>query len=171
MRSAIIAAAFVASALAVPYEKRDVVTNVEYDVVYVTDVVTVTNDGSKAEVTPQAKAHHGHKHHGNGGGWGGWSPWSSADSTAEASPTPYTPAQSPTARAPSPSPSPTQSSGGSGGSGGSPPAPQGTGYSDIAVYHHNIHRSNHSAPDIQWDEGLAKSAADIAATCVYAHNT
>ncbi|KAF2858475.1 pathogenesis-related protein precursor, partial [Piedraia hortae CBS 480.64] len=36
---------------------------------------------------------------------------------------------------------------------------------------HNVHRANHSAPDIQWDDGLASTAAKIAATCNYAHNT
>ncbi|KAK5132478.1 hypothetical protein LTR08_009024 [Meristemomyces frigidus] len=45
-----------------------------------------------------------------------------------------------------------------------------TSYQEITVYHHNIHRSNHSAPDLAWDAGLASTAATIAASCVYAHN-
>jgi len=38
------------------------------------------------------------------------------------------------------------------------------------VLHHNIHRSNHSSPDIVWDDDLASTAAGIAASCKYAHN-
>ncbi|KAK0909015.1 hypothetical protein LTR91_016139 [Friedmanniomyces endolithicus] len=49
-----------------------------------------------------------------------------------------------------------------------PPAP--TGYNDLVKYHHNIHRSNHSVADIEWDDGLASTAAIIAAGCWYAHN-
>ncbi|KAK0936476.1 hypothetical protein LTR29_011954 [Friedmanniomyces endolithicus] len=49
-----------------------------------------------------------------------------------------------------------------------PPAP--TGYNDLVKYHHNIHRSNHSVADVQWDDGLANTAAIIAAGCYYAHN-
>jgi len=41
----------------------------------------------------------------------------------------------------------------------------------MAVYHHNLHRSNHSADAVEWDDGLAATAQKIANTCVYAHNT
>ncbi|EMC96586.1 hypothetical protein BAUCODRAFT_148171 [Baudoinia panamericana UAMH 10762] len=44
-------------------------------------------------------------------------------------------------------------------------------YQDVAVYHHNIHRVNHSAPNIVWDTGLANTAAIIASSCNYSHNT
>ena len=43
-------------------------------------------------------------------------------------------------------------------------------YAKKAVYHHNLHRANHSAPDIAWDAGLASTAATIASSCVYAHD-
>lgn len=45
-----------------------------------------------------------------------------------------------------------------------------TDYSGIAIYHHNIHRTNHSAPAVIWDDALASTAATIASSCVYAHN-
>lgn len=46
-----------------------------------------------------------------------------------------------------------------------------TSYSDIVVAHHNVHRSNHSASALSWDADLAATAASIAATCIYEHNT
>jgi len=51
------------------------------------------------------------------------------------------------------------------------PAAALSSYSEIAVYHHNIHRANHSAGPVEWDIGLASTAAVIASSCVYAHNT
>jgi len=45
-----------------------------------------------------------------------------------------------------------------------------TTYEEIVVYHHNIHRANHSADAITWSDSLASSAAEVAASCVYAHN-
>ncbi|THW08669.1 PR-1-like protein, partial [Aureobasidium pullulans] len=36
---------------------------------------------------------------------------------------------------------------------------------------HNVHRANHSASNLVWDNALASTAAKIASTCVYAHNT
>lgn len=43
-------------------------------------------------------------------------------------------------------------------------------YKDTIVYHHNLHRANHSAPDLKWDLSLAASAKEIARSCVFAHN-
>lgn len=37
--------------------------------------------------------------------------------------------------------------------------------------HHNVHRANHSAPDLLWDEDLASYAAITAKTCNFAHDT
>lgn len=50
-------------------------------------------------------------------------------------------------------------------------APLASTYQEIVKVHHNVHRTNHSAPDIEWDEGLAATAKKIADSCVYAHNT
>lgn len=49
--------------------------------------------------------------------------------------------------------------------------PPKTDYKGQVIYHHNIHRSNHSAPPISWDDGLAATAQHICNTCVYEHNT
>ncbi|KAK4987789.1 hypothetical protein LTR50_004340 [Elasticomyces elasticus] len=46
-----------------------------------------------------------------------------------------------------------------------------TTYEQIVVAHHNVHRNNHSATDLKWSADLAATAASIAASCVYAHNT
>ncbi|EFX02006.1 scp-like extracellular protein [Grosmannia clavigera kw1407] len=43
-------------------------------------------------------------------------------------------------------------------------------FQTTAVYHHNIHRANHSAPDLSWNSDLASYAATVAATCVFAHD-
>ena len=45
-----------------------------------------------------------------------------------------------------------------------------TGYQGMVLHHHNIHRQNHSAPDIAWSDSLAATAQKIGETCVYAHN-
>lgn len=45
-----------------------------------------------------------------------------------------------------------------------------TDYISSAVYHHNIHRLNHSAPAVEWSDTYASYAAQTAATCVFAHD-
>jgi uncharacterized protein YkwD len=45
-----------------------------------------------------------------------------------------------------------------------------TDYISTALYHHNVHRANHSAPDVTWDDTLAGYAAITAKTCVFAHD-
>ena len=45
-----------------------------------------------------------------------------------------------------------------------------TGYQGMVLHHHNIHRANHSAPDIAWSDSLAATAQKIGETCIYAHN-
>ncbi|KAI9894858.1 MAG: hypothetical protein M1814_000078 [Vezdaea aestivalis] len=52
--------------------------------------------------------------------------------------------------------------------GGGPPS---TSYKDVALWHHNIHRANHSSPAMSWSDDLAASAMAVAQTCVYQHNT
>lgn len=44
-------------------------------------------------------------------------------------------------------------------------------YETIVLNQHNIHRTNHSAVDIAWNETLAATALKIAQSCVYAHDT
>ncbi|KJR86124.1 SCP-like extracellular protein [Sporothrix schenckii 1099-18] len=47
---------------------------------------------------------------------------------------------------------------------------QPSDFGSTAVYHHNLHRSNHSAPAVSWNSDLASYAATVAATCVFAHD-
>lgn len=49
-------------------------------------------------------------------------------------------------------------------------APSGTDFVSVAVEHHNIHRSNHSAPEVGWSDELAGYASNTAATCKFAHD-
>jgi hypothetical protein len=43
-------------------------------------------------------------------------------------------------------------------------------YADTVILHHNIHRANHSAPDLTYDRDLETIAKTIASTCVFAHS-
>ncbi|KAK5703250.1 hypothetical protein LTR97_004199 [Elasticomyces elasticus] len=212
MRYALAAAALVAGALAVPYQKRDVV--VDYDYVTVTNVVTVTA-GAEATTSVEAAAavvsssSSSKKHH----HW--WTkstvassaaatsvapapssseapsssavpapssyeaPSSSAAPTTATStyvapttstsvyvaPTATSKAPSSTWVAPSSSKAPASSAPASSAAGAAP-----TDYAGLAKYHHNLHRSNHSAPAIEWDDALAATAEKIASSCVYAHD-
>ncbi|RYP74069.1 hypothetical protein DL771_003258 [Monosporascus sp. 5C6A] len=51
-----------------------------------------------------------------------------------------------------------------------PTAPADDDFEGIALYHHNVHRANHSCPDAQWDSEIAGYASNTAATCVFAHD-
>ncbi|OAG44444.1 hypothetical protein AYO21_01440 [Fonsecaea monophora] len=44
-------------------------------------------------------------------------------------------------------------------------------YIDGILLAHNVHRRNHSAEDLTWSASQATIAAEIAASCVFAHNT
>jgi uncharacterized protein YkwD len=45
-----------------------------------------------------------------------------------------------------------------------------TDYASTALYHHNMHRANHSASDLTWDDQLATYAKASANKCVFAHD-
>lgn len=47
----------------------------------------------------------------------------------------------------------------------------GSTYQSLILDSHNIHRSNHSAPALAWNETLAESALALANTCDYHHDT
>ncbi|KAJ5752834.1 hypothetical protein N7520_009751 [Penicillium odoratum] len=47
---------------------------------------------------------------------------------------------------------------------------QGT-YHEKVLYSHNIHRGNHSAPNLNWDQRLSNAAHDWAIQCQFHHNT
>lgn len=48
--------------------------------------------------------------------------------------------------------------------------PASNAYSDVVLYNHNVHRSNHSAPALSWSDSLAATALKIAKSCDYNHN-
>ncbi|KAI9748091.1 MAG: hypothetical protein M4579_007317 [Chaenotheca gracillima] len=168
-----------ASVLAGPIDKRVYVTDVDV----VTQVITVTAGqpvptpttstsvqapvapSKKVEVQYKAPAPHKKHHHKKP---------APKPVTTTAAPPPPPPATTPTptpsttaAAAPKSSAAPA-SSGSSSGSTGSAPSPQD--YSASALYNHNIHRANHSASDLTWDDQLASIAKTIAGSCNYAHN-
>jgi Cysteine-rich secretory protein family len=48
--------------------------------------------------------------------------------------------------------------------------PAATDYISTGLYYHNMHRRNHSAPMITWNPTQAAIAAEIASSCIFAHN-
>ncbi|RDW76647.1 CAP domain-containing protein [Aspergillus mulundensis] len=44
-------------------------------------------------------------------------------------------------------------------------------YQSNVLYSHNVHRANHSSPDVAWSSTLEASAQVLAARCVYEHDT
>ncbi|OAL73435.1 hypothetical protein A7D00_1461 [Trichophyton violaceum] len=75
---------------------------------------------------------------------------------APPSPTPAPPAPPPSQPSQGPAP---------------PPPPPGNDYKGLACHHHNIHRSNHSAPALTWSSALESSARKLAESCRYGHDT
>lgn len=202
MRSALVAAAFAAGALAVPLMERDIVY--ETDIVYATKYVTVTaGDAAPTEAPAQytlTKSHYGHRkpkpkpssaeQPQEYGGWtSSWaSTWtvSAPASTAaqeqapSSSPEEQAPAYT-SVEAPAPSsyeapqstyqPAPTSSeSAPSSAAGSSDSDPKPTDYQSTVLWHHNVHRYNHSSPALTWNESLAATAQKIADTCIYEHS-
>ncbi|OCL01715.1 PR-1-like protein [Glonium stellatum] len=41
----------------------------------------------------------------------------------------------------------------------------------MILFHHNIHRANHSADALTWNQSLADSAMALASGCVFKHNS
>ncbi len=50
-------------------------------------------------------------------------------------------------------------------------AAQPTDYISTALYHHNVHRFNHSAAALEWSDEHAGYAQTLANTCNFAHDT
>ncbi|KAL4816310.1 CAP domain-containing protein [Aspergillus spinulosporus] len=44
-------------------------------------------------------------------------------------------------------------------------------YQSNVLYSHNVHRANHSSPDVTWSSDLESSAQVLASRCVYEHDT
>jgi hypothetical protein len=51
-----------------------------------------------------------------------------------------------------------------------PETPDDDSMEGQAIYHHNLHRSNHSAPAMSWDSEIAGYAQQVADSCVFAHD-
>lgn len=155
MKTTFIVSALAATALSKPlFNKKWVVYTTEVDVV----TATVTAGGS------------------SGWSWGDWrhhtgSPAAAtstaAPTTAEA-PAPTAPAYTPPApAAPAPAaPAPASPSAPASSAAAAPDS-----YSQAILDQHNNHRANSSAPPLSWSTDMANIAAQIAASCVYAHDT
>ena len=161
-------------AAASPLDKRAWATTYE---LY---TVTVTVTGYPPAETPAAPVDNA-----AAPGWGDWHGGWGGDSAAPTSAAPVA-AAAPTTQAANAAP--TDSSWGGHGapsSGGSPASPAGppsgpaspvstsvsSDYQQGILDSHNIHRQNASVPDLTWSDDMAAIAAQIAASCVYAHDT
>ncbi|KAL1955781.1 hypothetical protein VTO42DRAFT_8101 [Malbranchea cinnamomea] len=51
------------------------------------------------------------------------------------------------------------------------PQPPSDDFQSLVLYHHNVHRANHSAADLTWDDNLADAARQLAQSCYYQHDT
>ncbi|KAI1504858.1 CAP domain-containing protein [Biscogniauxia marginata] len=51
-----------------------------------------------------------------------------------------------------------------------PTEPAGDDFVSSALYHHNLHRGNHSSQDVDWDAEIAGYAQITANTCKFAHD-
>jgi len=181
LSSIFLTAALAAGALAGPIRKRDgyVDTIVDWVDVTVTEYVTeygYPSSAAAAEVTTKPWA--GHKH--------SYAPKpvtstpvavpSSAALVVPASsaaPT-YTPA--PSSAAPVSSAAPTTSQASSGGNShvtgtAEGDLTSGPDYENMVLFHHNIHRANHSADPLTWNQTLADSAHALASGCLFNHNS
>ncbi|KAM0713984.1 hypothetical protein Q7P37_010948 [Cladosporium fusiforme] len=186
MRSAIIAAAFAVGAIAVPLQERALVY--ETDIVYATQYVTVTQGDVAATQAPaptttaaEKKHFHGHRKSKSKNDYAWTSSW--ATTWTESAPAASSPAEQQEAppaysepAAPSsydePEPTSTKAKSSSApASTGSSSGAKPSGYQGHVVHHHNIHRANHSAPDLKWSDSLAATAQKIGESCNYAHDT
>lgn len=156
------------------------------EMAYVTDIVTVTA-GAEPTPAPAPQAAAAPEQVAAVGSADPWSWWKSIanwqkPSQAAPAPAPATtappppppapttyhappkPAYTPKPAPPKPKPSPPKQYTPPSNGGGKPD------FKDIVVMHHNIHRKNHSVPDLSWDQGLADTAKKIAGSCYYAHD-
>ncbi len=49
-------------------------------------------------------------------------------------------------------------------------APAAGDYQGSVLYHHNVHRANHSTPDMTYSDTLASYALTVAKTCTWGHD-
>ncbi|KAJ5620069.1 SCP-like extracellular protein [Penicillium lagena] len=113
------------------------------------------NSGANPDITKDEKpAHHAHHHKHKP---------APAPTTTEVAPAPEPTTITETAAAPTTMSTTTTTA--------DTPAPTTNSYQSDVLYNHNIHRSNHSAPSVSWDNELEQTAHTLAARCVYQHDT
>jgi hypothetical protein len=189
-----LAAFFAGLVVSTPLDKRAYTTEIEVFTVTVTVTgfppeETPTSTVAAAETTATEAADNNAwtswngEHSGNwGGGWGGSSGWNSGPPAAantppsSSSPDADTPSSTSTPdTAPSSSWPSTPESSPASSPASTAPAPISTtvssDYKQGILDSHNMHRANASVPGLVWDDNMASIAAEIAASCVYAHNT
>ena len=49
-------------------------------------------------------------------------------------------------------------------------APSDDDFQGAGIYHHNLHRANHSVPEVTWNDRIAGYASNSAAECVFKHD-
>ncbi|KAI1943429.1 hypothetical protein LOZ66_000011 [Ophidiomyces ophidiicola] len=180
-------------ALASPIEKRDYVTELT--------VVTTTvyhYPGGMKPTPPVQRPQKLYPHW--PGGWSGWFPWPQQPGLPPR-PTPPPPKPQPPAQPqpqpqpqpepqpqpqpepqpqpqPEPQPQPPPRPSPPPETPAPPQSPEGPGspppkndYQATALYQHNIHRRNHSAEALTWNDRLESTARQLAQTCVYEHDT
>ncbi|KIW92670.1 uncharacterized protein Z519_06517 [Cladophialophora bantiana CBS 173.52] len=154
-----IAAMCASMAVASPLDKREYVT--EIDLYTVT--VTVTGYPPADTPTPSAQASPDGNDWNSWGQWHGWSGGSPSPTSAPAD----TPAPSPASDSWSTPEASTPAQ--------AAPSPVSTSvssdYQQGILDSHNMHRDNASVPHLTWSDQMASIAAQIAASCVYAHDT
>ncbi|EXJ60692.1 hypothetical protein A1O7_04845 [Cladophialophora yegresii CBS 114405] len=156
-------------AAATPLDKRAYTTEVEMFTVTVTVTGYPPADtpaATSVDAAPSAQVTSGDSEVRNGwSSWGGWGEWRGGSwSSDSAAPTGAPESNSWSSSTPE---APAASS--------SAPAPVSTSvssdYKQGILDSHNMHRSNASVPSLSWDDHMASIAAQIAASCVYAHDT
>ena len=182
LSSIFLTAALAVGTLAGPIRKRDGYVDTVVDWVDVTVTECVTEYGypslsaAAAEVTTKPWTGHKHSYHPKPVTSTSVAVPSSAAPVVPASsaaPT-YTPALSSAAPVSSAAPATSQASY-SGNSHVTGTAEgdltSGTDYQNMVLFHHNIHRANHSADALTWNQTLADSAYALASGCVFKHNS
>jgi len=161
MKTTIIVGALAATAFSKPLlNKKWVVYTTELDVV----TATVTSGGSSGWSW-------GDWHHGSESTAAPTSAAAAATTEAPAPPAPTTPAYTPPATTEAPATTETPAATSAAPAAATTAASTSDSYSQAILDQHNNHRANSSAPDLSWSTDMANIAAQIASSCVYAHNT
>ncbi|KAI0385080.1 PR-1-like protein [Hypomontagnella monticulosa] len=160
--SMMVVAGAAALAMGSPLEKRKMETS------WVMEYYTVTVTGTESA---KPTLFWGQKHR----------PDSTSNPVVIVTVTPEAPAPEPTSQQPTvvvvtetasaaPQPTPVEQAPAASSSAAAAPSASGDDYASVAVQHHNLHRSNHSSPEVTWSDKLAGYALATASKCVMAHD-